>query len=254
MPILRLAAVALAPFLALASGLAPAVAPSAVIPILMTVGPLLAVFFAMVIGAGLRRVENWYLLLLPLFFWISAMLAVLLAERPGFRNAVGLLAAFLIGLNILILFNYFYLPLRYQPYSLASISQAMGIATLFFVGINLSALVTFLSLPLWTGVVMAFGLGGFISAHNFWTGKVPAGRALPMIVAAAILTAETFWAAALLPVSSPVVGALLALSVYLTTGLARHVYLETVSRRVALRYSLITMVGAALVLGTARWV
>ena len=61
MPILRLAAVALTPVLALASGLAPAVAPSAVIPILMTVGPLLAVFFAMVIGAGLRRAGRFLL-------------------------------------------------------------------------------------------------------------------------------------------------------------------------------------------------
>lgn len=254
MPLLRLVACGLVPLLLLISGFAPAFAPRAAVAVFAVTGPLLGLSVAAIIGERLRKIENWLLLSLPLVFWASSVLVILLAERSGLRNAAALLSAFLVALYGWVLLRYFHFPLRYQPYSLAAVSQAVSMATIFFVGSNLASLITFLAMPLWTAVLLVFGLGAYLACHNFWTGKVHTRQALPMIVGSGIVLAEAFWVASFLPVSPSVVGAILALSAYVATGIARHHYLATVTRRIAMRYAFITLGGLVLVLGTARWV
>lgn len=253
MLLVRFILAAFVPIAALGTGVAVSLRPQLTLPLGVLSVAALALAIGFVIGRALRHPAHWPLLFLPAGFWATALFALLIVERAPVRYSVAAVSAFLLAFHAWNLLLYFHLPLRYRISGLLASAQGMTILTLFCLGADFSALITYLALPAWVGAAATLAVAGALVPVIFWTGKIHARRSLPMTVAAAAICAESFWVVTLLPVNPTVAGSALAFTAYLVTGLSRHVYLETATRRVAARYAAVTMLGLAMVLGTARW-
>ena len=205
----------------------------------------------LLIRTGPRRLRSWALLGIPLLFSAFGLLFFLFLESSQARIAIGILLAAGVFIWDDNLFFYVHAPAGYRVNSLEYLTLAVAITAIFFLSATGYGGVLFLQESVWFFAVAWMMAAWLLFWCLWWVCKKE--RPCFTAVIHAFVLVQLFAALSFLP-SSPFVNAsLLALAAYTLFGLQRAQTLHRIGKRLVGRFSVVVIVLAVIVIGTARW-
>lgn len=186
-------------------------------------------------------------------FILSTLSLSLILESNIYK--IILIGALVLGSTIFleIIFRYFFIPTRYQAYSLENFCNILGIATLFFGTTFIYSLGIFLNLS-WYGSIIIFSLIAIIVVHNtLWVNKINFRQNKSFYFIIPLLLIELFTFLRLLPLSFWVLGLSLTLGAYLILVLSLAFLKKTLKKKTIYTYLIINSFLLLLTWITAKW-
>ncbi|MEK7094928.1 MAG: hypothetical protein AAB886_02380 [Patescibacteria group bacterium] len=216
----------------------------------------------MFIGVGIiagwgKRLNEWrHIAFTVSFFAAGGSFFITFIETPLLSYALSLYIAVFSALFLEHLFRFIERPSLYRPYALEYTGLVMQISAFYFVSASLFGLRTFVrdAIPLWALGIIEGVSAAFLAYSALWMGKVRDSEALRLSLIGGWALAALFVAHAWLPAAYTVLGALLAVWMYLLLGLWRSVLLQKLSKPVLVRYLAFGAAAMFILLITARWI
>lgn len=216
----------------------------------------LFVYFFLILGFVCRFKFNknfWHFLILPLLTTISAWLCLMFISNVVYFHlvsvGVGLLLYFLINQYYL----YFYVPFKYQPYSLESLSLYVSIIAGLFFAIACFGSLILLQIPKYWLVLALVIFFALLTYQYFWINKYTWNKNWPFVLVIVLILVETFGAVSYLPTGYFVNSLMLSVVYYLTISLSKLSLSENLSRKKVLEFLIVSGLCLAFVLISARW-
>jgi hypothetical protein len=215
---------------------------------------LLYLFFACftVCGGKCNKVF-WYFLILPVCFAAVAFAFVLFLVNDIAFHATAVLCAGVLYLLLRQYFVYFFLPLRYQAYSLENLNFYITLVTSFFLFSSGFASVMLLQLNLALVALIIAPIFVAVLCQFFWIHKVNLQKGLIFVLPICLVALEVFVALAYLPTSYYVDAFVMVAVVYVMLGLSRLSVQNIFERKRIWSYLAVGFFSVLLVLLTAKW-
>jgi len=216
----------------------------------------LLVYFFLVLGFVCRLSFNknfWHFLILPLLTTLAAWLCLIFFVDTLYFHlvsvGVGLLLYFLINQYYL----YFYVPFKYQPYSLESLSLYVSIlAALFFLVASFGSLILLQIAKHW--LVLALLVFFFLLTYQyFWINKHNWSKSWIFVLVIVLLIVELFVVTAYLPTGYYVNSLIITVVYYLTLGISKQSLSGNLSKKKIAGFLIVGGLCLLLVLISARW-
>lgn len=163
---------------------------------------------------------------------------------------VAVVCFFLFEKNVAV---FLFQPSKYIPYSLEHISMYCTMVAAFFSYVSLNMFGQLHLAHLRYLFMIGAGLTAVMVWQSFWIQKIAWKQMWRFIVAISLLMTEVMIAFYFWPVSFIVTGCLLTFILYLTLHLSRHFLMQTLTRRLVIRYSVISLIASLFILVTAQW-
>lgn len=215
---------------------------------------LLYLFFACftVCGGKFNKVF-WYFLILPVCFAAVSFTFVLFLVNDAAFHAAAVLCAGVLYLLLRQYFVYFFLPLRYQAYSLENLNFYISLIASFFLFSGGFASVMLLQLNLALVVLAMTPIFIALLCQFFWIHKVNLQKGLIFVLPICLVALEIFVALAYLPTGYYVDAFVMVAMVYVMLGLSRLLVQNIFERRRIWSYLIVGFFSMLLVLLTAKW-
>jgi len=197
--------------------------------------------------------EKWPLLVTPILFMASGFMFLFFVEKVLVKQISIVAFMFLWWVFMENMFLFLYQPVRYQAYALENITAYLNLATVFLVGASFNSLILFLGYSDWMLLLLMFAILLILILQTYSINKISIRENYASIVILAILTAEIFWVSRFFPTSYLVNGLFIAIVFYFSTGIVRHLFLESLDKHIVKRYLWISLSVLLLVVTTARW-
>lgn len=216
----------------------------------------LIVYIFLVLGFVCRLNFNknfWHFLILPLLTTTAAWLCLIFfADTLYFHLVsvgVGLLLYFLINQYYL----YFYVPFKYQPYSLESLSLYVSILAALFFSIACFGSLILLQIPTYWIALAMLVFFFLLTYQYFWINKYSWSKSWLFILVIVLLIVELFAVTAYLPTGYYVNSLILTVVYYLTLGISKQSLSENLSKKKISGFLIVGGLCLLLVLISARW-
>lgn len=220
----------------------------------VTSGLIALPFFAVL----LMHQSHWRLeylgLAAPMILLLLGTYSFLLIQENIWLQLIALVVTticfFLFEKNVAV---FLFQPSRYIPYSLEHISIYCTMVAAFFCYVSVAMLGQLHLTRLRYLFIIMFILTAIMVWQNFWIQKIAWPKMWRFIVVISVVLTQVLAALYFWPVSFFVVGCLLTLMLYLILHLSRHFLMQTLTKRLTWRYSLICIAATTFILATAQW-
>lgn len=194
-----------------------------------------------------------HFLILPLLFSMSSWLFLVFIVNALFFHIVVVLSGLVLYFLIHQYYLYFYIPFRYQPYSLESMSLYISLLSAFFLFSSGFGGLILLQLNVWLLSLGLFLSMSLITYQYFWINKFDVKKNWLFILVIVLVLVEVFVSVSFLPTGYYVNGFASAVAFYVMLGLSKHYLSETFNKKRI--YSFLAVGGLCLlvVLISAQW-
>ena len=200
-----------------------------------------------------RRPAFWVFLGTPSLLLISSVIFFLFLESDPAKWFLASIVTLAVGLYAENLFTFYHMPNAYQAYALEYLSLVLYVASGFFFTSGAYASQLFLLLPMWIPAIAVLVAVFLATIAVFWVSKVGFETGLVYAIAGAVVMAELYIALSTLPTSFVTNAATFSVFLYLFLVLSRAQVLDTLHRKMAIRYIATAATLLAVILGTATW-
>jgi hypothetical protein len=192
-------------------------------------------------------------LILPLSFFNGAIFyGIMLNELVA--HLVFLVGAGLQFYYLRFLYLYLHKPYAYAPTSIENIAIYGSFVSVFWATATIYGLQSFINLPVWmlvTGISLVFSL---LVYQIFWSNKIDEARFAVYVMLITLVLAEISWVASFLPFDFSVIGFIVAICYYMSTGLARLYLLERLEKRHVKAYLSYGFLSILAIILTSQWI
>ncbi len=195
----------------------------------------------------------FHFLILPTMFSLSSWVFSIFIVEPMIFHIVVVLSALLLYALIHQYYLYFYIPFKYQPYSLESMSLYISLIAAFFLFAAGFGGLILLQLNVWLLALVLVVTMGLIAYQYFWINKFNVQKNWLFVVIIVLVLAELFVAVSYLPTGYYVNSFILTVSLYLMLGFSKHYLSETLNRKRVLTFFVVSGLCLLAVLISARW-
>jgi len=200
-----------------------------------------------------RRPAFWVFLGTPSLLLISSVIFFLFLESDPAKWFLASIVTLAVGFYAENLFTFYHMPNAYQAYALEYLSLVLYVASGFFFTSGAYASQLFLLLPMWIPAIAVLIAVFLATIAVFWVSKVGFETGLVYAIAGAVVMAELYIALSTLPTSFVTNAATFSVFLYLFLVLSRAQVLDTLHRKMAIRYIATAATLLAVILGTATW-
>lgn len=194
-----------------------------------------------------------HFLILPILFSFSSWLFSIFITEPLYYHISVVVSGLLLYILIHQYYLYFYIPFRYQPYSLETMSLYVSLITVFFLFSVGFGGVVLLQMNVWLISVVSFVVLGLVVYQYFWINKLNVEKNWYFILIISLILAQVFIAVSYLPTGYYVNGFVLAVAFYLMIGFSKGYLMESLTRQKIWTYLLVGGLSLLAVLISARW-
>jgi len=216
----------------------------------------LLVYFFLVLGFICKLNFNknfWHFLILPMLTTIAAWLCLILFGNGLYFHVInvgiGLLLYFLINQYYL----YFYLPFKYQPYSLESLSLYISILSALFFLVACFGSIILLQLSVGWITLAVFLFFSLLTYQYFWINKYSWPKSWPYVVIIILILMEIFAAVSYLPTGYYVNAFTLAVFYYLMLSFSKLSLSDNLTKKKVVEFLVVGGLCLLVVLISARW-
>jgi hypothetical protein len=195
----------------------------------------------------------WFFLATPLLLFASSFGSYIFLESALMQWGLALFVAFALFFFAEHIFHYHHLPSRYQPYTLEYLSVIFHVITLFFLSVIGFGGHLFLYLPVWVLGPPLLVISFFMIYGILWVSKVEHENARLFALAGAVLVTELFLVMTFLPIGFYTSATLLTVFFYCFLGLLRAHFSKKLTKDVARRYILISLLLFVMLIASAQW-
>lgn len=190
----------------------------------------------------------------PMVILLLSTYAFLLIQEEWWLQ----LAAGSIAVICLLLFEkhvsvFLYQPSRYIPYSLEHVSIYSTMVAAFFCYVSLAMFAVLHISRLRYLFVFAALLTAIMVWQAFWIQKISFSTMWRFILVITVVMTEGLIVFYFWPVSFFASGGLLTLMLYFMLNISRHHLMQTLTRRLLIRYGVISLMAVLLIVSTAQW-
>lgn len=189
----------------------------------------------------------------PLFFLLSNYLFLLFLEDNLLKQVIIIGGGLLYTLLLSNVFIYLYRTAKYRSYSLENISNYLNLVAVFFIFTSAFSFYVLAVGRLRYMLILVFLTALALSWQTLWINKINDSRNKFFIFILSISLTEMYWALHYWPTSFFVNGLILSIVFYLALNLMRHHLIEALTKRLALRYVIISGIIIVATLATAQW-
>jgi len=211
------------------------------------------VFACFVVCNGRFSKVFGHFLILPSFFSLIAFsFSLFLIDETAF-SLVAVFSAMVLYLVLRQYFVYFYLPLRYQAYSLESLDFYITLLAAFFLFSSGFASVILLQLNLAFVALVILPIFALLLYQFFWIHKINIRKSWLYLLPMCLIALELFVSLAYLPTGYYVGAFVLAAMVYVMLGLSRLSVQGLLDKKKVWSFLFIGAICVIAVLATAKW-
>jgi len=194
-----------------------------------------------------------HFLILPFCFSVSGFLFLIFLVNLTLYHVLVVLIALILYFLVKQYYLYFYFPLKYQPYSLESLSVYIIMAAIFFLFSSLFAARILLRFDLILLLLIMVVMLSLIVYYFYWINKISFNRSKIFIIITALIAAELFVAISYLPTSYYVNAFMITISLYLVLNLGKLFLLDLLNKRRIINHIVVATIALLAVILTARW-
>ena len=194
-----------------------------------------------------------HFLILPLLFSLSSWLFLIFIVEAMFFHVVVVLSSLVLYFLIHQYYLYFYIPFRYQPYSLESMSLYISLLSAFFLFSAGFGGLILLQLNVWLLSLVLFLSMSLITYQYFWINKFDVSKNWLFVLIVVLSLVEIFVAVSFLPTGYYVNGFILTIPFYVMLGLSKHYLTETFNKKRIFSFLLVGGLCLLAVLISAQW-
>jgi hypothetical protein len=214
---------------------------------------LIGVFLLRLLNAEYKTVAFWFFLGTPLMLLVSSVGYYLFLENVVAQWSLAVFVGLALFFYAEHLFHYHHLPSRYQPYTLEYLSVIFHVITLFFLSVIGFGGHMFLHLPVWFLGCALLVISFFMIHGILWVSKVEQDEARIFALAGSVLVTELFLVMTFLPVGFYTSATLLTIFFYCFLGMFRAHFAKKLTKGVARRYVLISLLLFVMLVASAQW-
>lgn len=211
------------------------------------------IFACFVVCNGRLTKAFAHFLILPVVFSLVAFSFVLFMVTETAFYLVAVFCAMILYLMLRQYFVYFFLPLRYQAYSLESLNFYIILLTAFFLFSSGFAGVILLQLSLVVMSLIVAPIFALLVYQFFWIHKINIQKSWLYLLPICLIVLELFVSLAYLPTGYYVDAFVLAAFVYIMLGLSRLYVQGLLDKKKTWSFLLVGAIGVMAVLLTAKW-
>lgn len=193
-------------------------------------------------------------LITPFFLWLCSFTLLLFTEQRFLYHGIVAAIALLLFLFLEQVLNYFYFPIKYQPYTLENFSFYLNLLSALALSVSLFGSLIFLRLNIFIAAAICYLVVFALVKQVFWANKIDWSKYLIFCFVIPLIISELFIALSYLPISFYVNGLIIALSFYLMVGLSRLFLVGNLNKKNTINYIIITALAIIILLATAQWV
>jgi len=189
----------------------------------------------------------------PLLFALMSYLFLFFVETVWLYRLVYVIGAGLLYLYLDQLLNYFYFTVKYQPYTLESLSLYINIISIFYLTSSMLSLIIFLHLSPLLTAVFYYAVAAVLVYQLLWSHKYTWDQMKLFVTLVPLVLAETLYVISFLPFNYYVGGIVVAILFYLMMNLIRMFLSDHAPRRVVITNISVSFVLIIIILATAQW-
>ncbi len=215
---------------------------------------LIIPFLSIYLLNNYRLDQLWlYLSIAPAFLLMGSFLFLLFIDLNFLRYLLPLAIALFYLTYLNNVFLYLTKSSRYLPNSLENTANYLNILSMFFIYTCAFSFPVLAIGRLRYMILLVFLSTLIIAWQSLWINKINDQRNRYFILASGLLLTELYWALHYWPTSFLVNGLILTIIFYAALNLIRHHFLDSLTKKIAWRYLLVSglIIGAAL--ATAQW-
>jgi len=148
---------------------------------------------------------------------------------------------------------YFNFPVKYQPYSLESLTFYTSLLTFFFLFSSGFAALVLIKLNLVVLLLITAPLAGLIIYQFFWIHKVDFSKSWLFVLIILLVILELIVAVSYLPTSYYVNAFILVACCYLMLGLSKIFVTSLLTKKKVASYLIVASILLIMIVGTAKW-
>lgn len=200
--------------------------------------------------------DKFFLLITPLFFIIASLVTCIFFKSNISKLLFSMLISFTIFLYMQNLFLYFYIPAKYNIYSLENISSYMNLISVFLISLAIYGLKILFGIRnyLFLGMIV-FNLF-FVTLliyQNLWINKINFKEARKYVFINLLALSQIYLIIFLLPSSFYVNGLIFTLAYYMISELSKQKLLNKLEKKIVLKYAMIGVSLFFLLLIATKW-
>ncbi|PIR93775.1 hypothetical protein COT97_04790 [Candidatus Falkowbacteria bacterium CG10_big_fil_rev_8_21_14_0_10_39_11] len=189
----------------------------------------------------------------PIIFLITSYLFVFFVESVWLYRLVYVVGAGLIYLYLEQLLNYFFFTVKYQPYTLESLSLYINIISTFYFTSSILSTIIFLHLSPLMASVFYYAVLAVIVYQLLWSNKYSWPQMKLFVIFIPLVLAELVYVVSFLPFNYYVGGLLVAVFFYLFMNLTKMFLAESMHRRVVITNISVSFIIIIIILATSQW-
>lgn len=206
-------------------------------------------------GKALNR-DKFFLLITPLFFLIASLLACIFLQNNVPKLFFSMAVSFAVFLYMENLFLYFYIPAKYNIYSLENISGYLNLISVFLVSFAIYGLKILFGIGNYLFFAMIVSNLFFVTLliyQNLWINKINFREAGKYAFTEILALSQIYLIIFLLPSSFYVNGLMFTLAYYLISELTKQKLLNKLEKKSVLKYMIISLSLFFILLIVTKW-
>lgn len=210
-------------------------------------------FACFVICKGRFNKAFWHFLIMPIFFSASGFVLLLFSVSPIFFHLLALGVGLALYLLLKQYFTFFYLPFKYQPYSLESLTFYISLILFYFLFSGFFASLTLLKFNVILALIIALPIVGLVLYQFFWVHKIIWPTSSLFVIVMALIILESALVVSYLPIGYYVSAFVITTLSYVMLGIGRAYLQNVLDKKIVAGYLSVAGIMVLLVLISARW-
>jgi hypothetical protein len=195
----------------------------------------------------------FHFLILPVGFAVCSYAFCLFLVNVSVFHVMVVLSAIVLYLLIKQYYIYSFFPLKYQPYSLESLSWYFSLVTYFFLFASAFGSYIVLKFNFQILSVVVVILLALLIYYYFWINKISFNKSKLFISIIVLIALELFTVVSFLPTGYYVNSFIITIALYLTLSLSKLFLVGGITRKKVMHHVIVVCVMLLAVLFTARW-